>query len=232
MKTIIYIILYSLINILVIFTDMTYELNGFMLITFYILSIFFLHKYKSVESKNDKTSDFHSNKTSIIISVIVVTCAFYVLYNILLILWLKEDFNIVDFRIYSLLDLFKIVIIYPVLEEAIYRGYFLKFSNQRISSIKSIVIVSVIFTLTHIFTDSGLLYIFIISIFISYIFFKFKSLLICIFIHSLFNILAVFFTEHLYSASHKYSNWLIFTSIIFITISMYNLNTQSKNEQN
>src|SRR5690606_16729457 len=78
-------------------------------------------------------------------------------------------------------------IVYPVAEEIVFRLYWLKYLSHKLSNTKSIVIVSLGFSIYHLFSGIPLLYAFLYSIIISWLYLRFKKLYLCFLFHIVYN---------------------------------------------
>lgn len=83
-----------------------------------------------------------------------------------------------------------------ILEEIIYRYYFLNEFLKSKSKITSVLILSLCFSLAHIFTDTGLVYAFIFSIILSFLYIKTRSLFNVIFLHLYCNFFATYLLQY------------------------------------
>lgn len=87
----------------------------------------------------------------------------------------------------SLLNILLMCLVYPIVEEIVFRLYWLKYLNDKMSNTKSIIIVSLGFSLYHLFSGMPLLYAFLNSILISWLYLRFKNLYLCFVFHILYN---------------------------------------------
>jgi membrane protease YdiL (CAAX protease family) len=83
------------------------------------------------------------------------------------------------------------ICITSILEEIIFRGYFLNKLLSEKGNIISIIIVSFYFSIVHIFTDSGLLYVFLLSLILSTFYTKTRSIMSVILLHLYCNIFSL-----------------------------------------
>lgn len=90
---------------------------------------------------------------------------------------------------YSVLGLVRIFVLSPILEELIYRKYWGKYltevSNRKIGSV---LLISFVFALTHFYSETPLIVPFVSSVFLFWIYYRSKNILLCILWHSVFNI--------------------------------------------
>lgn len=85
------------------------------------------------------------------------------------------------------IDILKVCILYPIMEELIFRFFWLNKLNEKFSILPSILILSFGFSISHFFSDIGLIYPFLSSILISYLYLKFKNIYLCIIFHIFYN---------------------------------------------
>lgn len=141
---------------------------------------------------------------------------------------------------FSYLFYIKMVIIAPILEEIIFRGYILNGFLTRYKPILAISLASFFFAFFH-FNIYQFIYTFFLGFFCGWYFYKTRNLLSCIFIHSSFNYLGIsvfkyFYDKVKYQVIHtdtKIFNiehpWLVLLiSLSLITVSIYILNISVK----
>lgn len=158
-------------------------MNGFLLIFTDLLLIFYFSD-KSLSPK------FSLNLNINLLYVLIFTFSFYTLYNSLTSIVFIKD-NLLRYEDLSNYEITKALILYPILEELIFRKYLLsKLTNSKTEN-KSIVFLSLGFTLTHFLTDSALLYVFLFSVFLSWIYLKTRNIYLCIASHILNNFLVL-----------------------------------------
>jgi membrane protease YdiL (CAAX protease family) len=87
-------------------------------------------------------------------------------------------------------EILKVLLFYPVLEELVFRKYLLAQLLEGKSKISSILILSPGFTLVHSFTDSSLLFVFLLSVFFSWTYLKTGNIYMAIFLYSFNNFLS------------------------------------------
>ncbi len=89
------------------------------------------------------------------------------------------------------LNLLKVLIIcflYPILEELVFRSFWLKYLNEKMSLTKSLILSAVGFSLSHFYSDIALIYPFISGLFLGWLYLKFKNIYLCIIFHIVYNI--------------------------------------------
>lgn len=124
----------------------------------------------------------------------------------------------------SFLNALYLFLIIPICEEIIFRGKIQKYFESKINYHGAIIITSLLFTLIHIFSGSGLIFILASSIFLGYAYFKTDNIFLTIIIHSLYNITTFYISNFnfLESFGQDYNLFLIL-SIIGIIISLIGL---------
>lgn len=86
-----------------------------------------------------------------------------------------------------LIDILKVCIFYPIMEELIFRFFWLNKLNEKYSILVSILISSLGFSISHFFSDIGLIYPFLFGILMSCLYLKFKNIYLCIIFHIFYN---------------------------------------------
>src|SRR5690606_2992943 len=91
----------------------------------------------------------------------------------------------------DLKSIFIVCLLYPILEELVFRSYWLKYLNEKMSITKSLIISAVGFSLSHFYSDIALIYPFISGLFLGWLYFKFKNIYLCIIFHIIYNTLII-----------------------------------------
>ena len=89
---------------------------------------------------------------------------------------------------YSAFSLFGLFVLSPVIEELLYRKYWFRFLTEKHKRVVSIILISLVFSLTHIFGEIPLIIPFISSIFLFWIYNKTQNISLCVLWHMVFNI--------------------------------------------
>lgn len=115
-------------------------------------------------------------------------------------------------------------LIAPLFEELIFRGKIQKKLENRVNHNVAIIICSILFTITHIFSNSGLIFIFVGSVFLGYIYYKYNNIYLVIIIHLLTNIASHYISkvDFLGSYDENADSFLIF-SMIGVLLSLIGL---------
>ncbi len=120
----------------------------------------------------------------------------------------------------------------PILEEVLFRGLILKSFLKHYGTVKAILLSSVLFGLLHI-SATAILNAFIISIVISYIYIKTKSVWICIIAHSISNIIAIGYINYLLMHYlHFTLSTYVITGIMIAAAGIYLFNKACSKQQN
>ncbi|WP_170164594.1 CPBP family intramembrane glutamic endopeptidase [Sinomicrobium pectinilyticum] len=121
------------------------------------------------------------------------------------------------------LFLIKMFALFPFMEELVFRRCFLDSLLKHSSLKKAVFLTSLGFALCHIFSDSGLLPVFMVSVFLGLVYTETKSLLLCFLFHSLANILAymvsIYRKDLLFKFSTEWSVIIIVFSLLLIVAS-------------
>jgi membrane protease YdiL (CAAX protease family) len=111
----------------------------------------------------------------------------------------------------------------PLCEELIYRGYIYKTLNRFYGFWSSAIISSLIFGIAHLY-PLGIFYAFLCGMALSFIYYRYKSLLMCAILHMCINFftLTVFYNEidKLHKGQVLFAEFIAFVLIIMITLRM------------
>ncbi len=140
----------------------------------------------------------------------------------------------------NILNLFSILIFAPVIEEFLFRGIILKGLLSSYSTIKSISISSVFFSLVHInFVNFNYLQVLLalnIGFFLGWIYYRSNNLILCIILHGLTNFFGMFYDYLYYSlilgkhVIQKSSTYLLFIPLLISVVLIVFLILQVKNK--
>lgn len=128
-----------------------------------------------------------------------------------------------------------LVIIWVFIEEIYYRRILVQeIFNQKGFS-KALWISSLVFSIGHWFSDTGLLYAFIGGIVLAYIYIKTESIWLCIFGHMYFNLMTFYITPILFEKVTEFNTrpkmiGIIFTGLLFIFGMIYLIKYSNKNQ--
>ena len=163
------------------------ECNLYYLISIPFLVIFILTKIKNSLLK----FEFNISKSNLLIlgSYLILASLFIIIYSLMMQSIIGDSVFDNNQNI-SLLPLF-LICTTSILEEIVYRAYFLDKLLKEKSKIASVLILSLHFSIVHIFTDTGLLYAFVFSILLSLLYIKTKSLFNTIILHLYCNFFAL-----------------------------------------
>lgn len=147
---------------------------------FLIVSTFLIFLY----NKGRLCAKKVNNKLYFIFALAAVFLAFFVF-----LITHKPEFIGSKSTFYNLhpIDILKVCLMYPIMEELIFRFFWLNKLNDKYSIFLSILISSLGFSISHFFSDIGLIYPFLFGILIGYSFLKFKNIYLCIIFHIFYN---------------------------------------------
>lgn len=132
---------------------------------------------------------------SFLYPIMIFSIPFLVLILLGFVIIQKFEFSII--KLMSLAFLFIFVAIY---EELLFRGYLLKTLCKSFSKVKSIFLISILFSLIHLFNSNlsiiGTTNIFLFSVFVSMVFLESENIFYPIFIHWFWNFLQAAFGYH------------------------------------
>jgi membrane protease YdiL (CAAX protease family) len=165
------------------YIDLNFNLNGCLIIGFDLLAIFYLSR------KNIKPTPRYLINFDFFYYLLFVIC-FYILYFLCISFVFKNN-NFLTYNTLNKYEIIKALFLYPILEEFIFRKYFLINLTNTNTKLKSIFILSLGFTLIHCFTGSALLYVFLLSTFLSWIYLKTGNIYLSILLHFCNNFLSI-----------------------------------------
>ena len=221
-------IIVSIVSILVLNSVLYYiDLESYISITtsliLYTLLFFWLQTPKIDFNLKKKLLKLYLYSFFIVLSVILLIILDYSLNISLNILVFNQlpTFSRTDISLLNALYLFLLI---PISEEIIFRGKIQKYFESKINYNGAIIITSSLFTLIHIFSGSGLIFILASSIFLGYVYFKTNNIFLIIIIHSLYNITTFYISsfDFLETFGEDYNLFLIL-SIIGIIVSLLGL---------
>jgi len=135
----------------------------------------------------------------------------------------KSEFigNYKTFYNLDLIYLFIICLFYPITEELIFRSFWLKFLNEKMSVTKSVIISAIGFSLAHFYSDIALIYPFISGLFLGWLYLKFKNIYLCIIFHIIYNSSVILINSMIETTNIiNWKNYLMFISFIIICVVM------------
>jgi membrane protease YdiL (CAAX protease family) len=179
------IILFTIVFLLILYFSVSYELYSILSIPF--LSLFVFIERKDILSYWDKKI---SKESVFLLLRYMLYCSLLILLYNLTAKNLLSEISLTVNRCIKWSGVLSIFIT-SILEEMIYRGYFLKKLLTEKSNLISIIIVSFYFSIAHIFTDSGLLYVFLLSFLLSFFYTKTKSIMYVTLLHLYCNIFSL-----------------------------------------
>lgn len=205
--------------------DMKYELRSALLFTYFLVTLIFFGNIRKLVK-----TPFCKVDKMIMIYVIVFCSAFSIFFSFLPCLIFKH-YSINQIGEYSVYSIIKTLVISPILEEIIFRGGLFKLLLKNTSRKKAQLLCSLGFTLVHYQSDSSLLAIFGLSLFLCYIFLKTKNILLCIIAHALNNFLSVailpFFVNEL-KTKESYVLIILVISVVIILFSVFKIYKNDK----
>jgi|SRR5690606_5829170 len=92
----------------------------------------------------------------------------------------------------NFVDTLLLCVIIPVIEEVVFRLYWLRYLNRVLSETKVILITSLGFSIIHFYSGVPLLFPFLYGILFAWLYLKFRNIYLCIVLHVLYNTIAVF----------------------------------------
>ncbi|WP_425250475.1 lysostaphin resistance A-like protein [Flavobacterium bizetiae] len=191
------------------YLDFHYSLNGFLIISF---DLFLVLYYSIIKSEPVSLINLKVN-FNLIYYLLFVVC-FYSLYFLCTSFIIVND-NFLTFSYLNKFEIVKVLVLYPILEELIFRKYLLISLVKTKPETNSILTLSVGFTLIHFITNSSLLYVFLLSIFLSWVYLKTRNICLTIILHVLNNFLSI---TNLISYLSKSISLFIILSVLIILV--------------
>lgn len=189
------------------YLDFHYSLNGFLIIG---IDLFFVIYYSIIKSDPVFRISFNFN---LIYYLLFIIC-FYSLYFLCMsLIFLNND--VVTYNNLNKFEIIKALLIYPILEELIFRKYLLISLLKTKSGIRSIFVLSLGFTLVHCMTNSSLLYVFLLSMFFSWIYLRTRNIYLVIFLHISNNFLSI---TNLINYLSKSISLILLLSVLMILV--------------
>lgn len=135
----------------------------------------------------------------------------------------KSDFigNYITFYNLDLVNLSIICLFFPITEELVFRSFWVKFLNEKMSDTKSLIISSVGFSLSHFYSDIALIYPFISGLFLGWLYLKFKNIYLCIIFHLLYNTSIILINTMVETTNIiNWKNYIMVVSFIIICLTI------------
>lgn len=194
-----------------------------------IFSIIFVIYIVFCRKTNIEKKTITTSLVCMIVLVSVSSALFFALLNH------KSDFigNYSTFNNLDLLNLFIICLFSPIIEEFIFRSFWLKFLNEKMSDIKSVMISAVGFSLSHFYSDIALIYPLILGLFLGWLYLKFKNIYLCIIFHMIYNTSIILINSMLETTNIiNWKNYVMLVSFIIICLVIIVLNFKQKTSVN
>jgi membrane protease YdiL (CAAX protease family) len=219
------IIIYTLVFILTGLINELYFETNYLILFIELIIVSFLIKRKDVVFNNF----IGSKKYNSLIFLLLLLTLLITVYSYFVIVNYFSLYQNIPFK-FNWKSLF-IIICFSIIEEVIFRGYFLGKLLVSKNIFKSILIVSVSFALTHMFSSTPILYGFILSLLISFIYLKSNSIILVILLHLSLNMFNYFFPTINYVKFFNGNEIYLFAiNVILIFVSIFSLNHYSQNK--
>lgn len=212
--------LFIIITIFVYYVDYKFNFHNFLIILFYIVLLIFLN-YK--EQQTWKTH-FGSIKSVTFYTLMYIT-AFSIFSNLLIFLIFNDLETVIKIDKLDLYYILRSLLIFPFLEEFVFRGSILPKLIKITSKKRAVLFVSIGFTMIHLFSNSSLFLAMLFSFFISYLYLKTESILLCFMAHILNNfIVLIIFPYLIFNVKIQENKYYIATTIILCSsLILFNL---------
>ncbi len=182
-------VLFTISLLVIVYLDSYFKLSPYLTIIYLLISSFKI--LRKISFRNELRL-LVKNVYYLFLSFFLITVTI-VLYNFLMISVFPD--YIVSIGIDVTLKVIIQIFFISVFEEIIFRKYFLENLSSEKNNLRSIMILSICFSIAHLFTDSGVLYVFIISFILSIVYLKTRSLFLVILSHLYANLFVLFFLE-------------------------------------
>jgi uncharacterized protein len=120
--------------------------------------------------------------------------------------------------IYYLINCFSPIFISPILEELVFRGTFLTGMLEKYTPLKAIILTAIFFALVHI-QPSQIVPAFFWGLLLGYIFYKTRSIVLCVIIHGTINFSSLF-TTWIRPKNQSFSVWTAYGSYTWLIYSI------------
>lgn len=182
-----------------------------------IFSFFFVIYFVFYRKTNFEKKSVTPSVLFIIVLASVSSSLFFALLNH------KPEFigNYSTFQNLDLINLFIICLFSPIIEELVFRSFWLKLLTEKMSDIKSVMISSVGFSLSHFYSDIALIYPFISGLFLGWLYLKFKNIYLCIIFHLLYNTSIILINTMVETTNIiNWKNYIMLVSFIIISLAI------------
>lgn len=177
--------LYIVCVMIITYYDSKYNFKSILLYAFFVGSFFFWNNKEDYSNKQ-----FLKVNKNLTIQIFLFTLSFSFFFSILPLLIYKDD-TINKIGNYTNYGVLKVLLLSPLLEELIFRGSLLPFLIKKVSIKKAVVLSSLGFTIVHYLSNSNLLAVFILAVFLGILYVKTKNIFVCFIAHSLSNIITL-----------------------------------------
>ena len=179
--------IYIIFIIIIIYIETKYNLEDFLLIGILIISYFYFNRLNPLLN----ASNLRKINRLVYFYSFIFIIIYFLFYNIISLMIFGEEEVFPYYLQQPFIYYIKALLIFPFLEELIFRRSLLRLLLVNYSAKKAIILSSFGFALCHYFSNTALFYTFLGSLFFGYLYLKYRNIWICFIMHSLHNLLVI-----------------------------------------
>lgn len=173
-------------------------INSFFVLAIYFLSITFLWNFKLDYLKNLELKIKRTLfKYSLIIAFSLYCLNYFFTYMHSLVLDGIDNIILRGYEYVSLEQIIFSILVYPLVEELLFRGSILNILSKRVGNFNAILISSLLFAIAHIFSTSSVLLSFFSGIIFGYVYLKTQHVVYSYMVHLMYNAFVLYFNDKL-----------------------------------
>ena len=155
----------------------------------YLFTFLVIHGISQKQFKDYKISAVNTRTIGVILLTgIFISIIGLFIHYLLFDYFISEDMPI--YQSYSIGYIISLIVLAPIFEELIIRGIILENLLKKNSSLKAIILTTIIFVVIH-FDLTNAISLIICSTFYCWVYIRTKNILICMFLHSLYNVAVI-----------------------------------------
>lgn len=202
--------LFIIITLVIYYIDYKFNFQNFLIILFYIALLIFFN-YKEQQTWKTHFGTFKS----VALYTLMYIIAFSIFSNLLIFLIFNDLETVIKIDKYDFYYISRSLLIFPFLEEYVFRGSILPKLIKFTSKKRAVLLVSIGFTVIHLFSNSSLFLVILFSFFISYVYLKTESILLCFVAHILNNFTVLMIFPYLiFNVKIQENKYYIITTIV------------------
>ncbi|MEA1786949.1 type II CAAX endopeptidase family protein [Arenibacter sp. GZD96] len=207
----------------------------------YVVLIFYCNKSNTYNIKSGIVAINRPIRSIPLVSIIAI-CLFCFVYSIQIVLNALVFGDTFSAELNRFTRGFKTavfsILLFPILEELLFRKGILHGLTKLYSIRKSIIVSSLLFSLAHLFTETGMFSAFLIGMVLGYIYVRYNSFILVLLVHIIYNLLTIYVSQLIndYIFAIELSKIYIFfipllvVSLLIMLGCIYLLNSQGNHE--